>query len=579
MMKSIALYLTSFFLLLLSLPMWAAPADTLLICTQEDFNVLSRKIDAAVKSGAKSVVVDLGSNTFRFRERHLTLSSKHWDDVDISIRGNGCLLLPMVETDTLMPDGLIESDRLIEVVDEESKLCRVHVPKGRESSRVRELEGSGADGRLAIRITQWFKSLIYSVERISKNWIYFTASDLAFNKSYNSYNVNLDYGYTHKRIPGQEVMPRFRLEYPNATDDEEKVPTRFLTIDSSTFGSFEMRGVRIGGNGETPTPEGGHLIYISKAKANSITLSNCRFTGIRSRVVEVRGSENVNVERCHFNRCYNYGVNAAYSFNTRVAGCKFEDMSLASTNTFCIRCSGKDYYVADNELRNFGSCGIAVGTWWKADKRTEETGIVENNELYFTPSYMADWLSHSTMDTGAIYIYTQNDDVTVRHNYIHDYNGACDNNGIYCDDGAYNFQIYGNVILNTPNGYSIDSRYTPNIEKSRESKTAIVNVNNRIYDNVIDGPIRFEGREGGDNQCRLGQNVLLKAAAPTMLKGVRNNAVNKENKTLNLDNNGSFVAATSRGMLNGKVVVSEESLRKIESLRNTDGIMQHFITR
>ena len=285
------------------------------------------------------------------------------------------------------------------------------------------------------------------------------------------------------------------------------------------------------------------------------------------------------MERCHFNRCYNYGVNAAYSFNTRVAGCKFEDMSLASTNTFCIRCSGKDYYVADNELRNFGSCGIAVGTWWKADKRTEETGIVENNELYFTPSYMADWLSHSTMDTGAIYIYTQNDDVTVRHNYIHDYNGACDNNGIYCDDGAYNFQIYGNVILNTSNGYSIDSRYTPNIEKSRESKTAIVNVNNRIYDNVIDGPIRFEGREGGDNQCRLGQNVLLKAAAPTMLKGVRNNAVNKENKTLNLDNNGSFVAATSRGMLNGKVVVSEESLRKIESLRNTDGIMQHFITR
>ena len=133
MMKSIALYLTSFFLLLLSLPMWAAPADTLLICTQEDFNVLSRKIDAAVKSGAKSVVVDLGSNTFRFRERHLTLSSKHWDDVDISIRGNGCLLLPMVETDTLMPDGLIESDRLIEVVDEESKLCRVHVPKGRET--------------------------------------------------------------------------------------------------------------------------------------------------------------------------------------------------------------------------------------------------------------------------------------------------------------------------------------------------------------------------------------------------------------------------------------------------------------
>ena len=578
-MKSLILYLASFVFLLLAIPTWAASADTLLINTQEDFNVLGRKIDAAVKGGAKSVVADLGSNTFRFREKHLTFSGKQWDNVNVSIKGDGCLLLPIVETDTLLPGGLIETDRLIEVVDEESKLCRVHVPKGQGSARVREFESSEVGGQWSIRIVQWFKSLTYRVERISKSWIYFTAKDLAFNKGYNCYNVNLDYGYTHKRIPGQEVMPRFRLEHPNATDGDEVVPTRFLTIDRSTFGTFELSGVKFGGNGEKPTVEAGFLIYINEAKGKSITLSGCRFTGIRSRVVEVRGSENVNVERCHFNRCYNYGVNSAYSFNTRVAACKFEDMSLSSTNSFCIRCSGRDYYVADNELRNFGSCGIAVGTWWKADKRTEETGIVENNELYYTPSYMADWLSHSTMDTGAIYIYTQNDDVTVRHNFIHDYNGACDNNGIYCDDGAYNFQIYGNLIVNTPNSYSIDSRYTPNIEKSQESKTAIVNVNNRIFDNVVDGPIRFEGREGGDNGCRLGSNVRLKTATSPALRGMRTNVVNKSNRILNISNSTVFADATAGVVEDRKVVVTKETLRTVGSLRSAEGIMRHFITR
>ena len=33
-----------------------------------------------------------------------------------------------------------------------------------------------------------------------------------------------------------------------------------------------------------------------------------------------------------------------------------------------------------------------------------------------------------------------------------------DNRGIFCDDGASNISIYGNVILNTPNSYCIDLR-------------------------------------------------------------------------------------------------------------------------
>lgn len=62
------------------------------------------------------------------------------------------------------------------------------------------------------------------------------------------------------------------------------------------------------------------------------------------------------------------------------------------------------------------------------------------------------------MDSGAIYTWTQNDQVIIRYNYIHDYTGASDNRGMFCDDGAANFKIIGNRILRIANSYCVDSR-------------------------------------------------------------------------------------------------------------------------
>ena len=459
-----------------------ASADTLHINTQSDFDATGSRIEAAVNAGAKTIDVLLEGKTFFFKQNHIVLKNKRWNDVSISLRGNNTIITPAAPQlqDATPPSPLMQTDRLIEVVDEQSKLCRVYIGKQKVNSTA----------NANIRITQWFKSVSYEVVRIKGKWIYFTAHDLSYNKNYRCYNVNLDYGYSHKRAPGAEVMPRFRLEQAPTFNSQFSI-FNFLSITSSRLNSLNLSGISFAGNASS---NDGYLINIDRLHAQT-NITNCKFTSIRSGVIQALGCDSLSVTDCTFSRCYRHGIFASYSTNTTITGNTFTQMGLDCLNSFCVRCSGKDYYIAHNTFRDFGYCGIALGTWWQASKRTDETGVVEHNQLFYSPSYMASWRRHSLMDSGAIYLYTQNDSVVIRHNNIHDYNGACDNRGIFCDDGASNFSIYANTIRNIPNSFCIDSRRTPNIETDERSKVRRVNLNNRIYDNDVDGPIRFEPRE------------------------------------------------------------------------------------
>ena len=464
-------------------------AEVIKVDTQQDFETLGRKVDAAVKSGAKEVDVVLAPKTFYFSRPLLNFNGKRWEEVSISLSGTGgaTVITPAQETlrDTTPPSGLMQCDRLIEVVDEGSKLCRLRLNK--TQSRQLNTQISNFESQWSIRITQWFKSLVYDVESIDRKWIYFRVPDLSYNKSYGCYNVNLDYGYSHRWAPGREVMPRFRLE---SAQGKEKMATRLLSLSNCRLAALQIEGVSFVGSG------GGddYLIKLNDVKADSLVVKGCRFSGIRCGVMQALDCENVRVKNNAFSLCHRYGVYAGFCVNTVVTGNTFERMGLACTNSFCVRCSGKNYLVADNEFCDFGYGGIAMGTWWQTEKHTDETGVVERNHLYYTPAYMADWVKHSLMDSGAIYVLTQNDDVHIRHNNIHDYNGACDNRGIFCDDGASNMHIYDNTIRNISNSYSIDSRLTLNIETHENSKVRRVNVNNSIYNNDTDRPIRFEKR-------------------------------------------------------------------------------------
>lgn len=517
-------------------------ADTLRVNTQSEFNALPSDIELAISRGATTIDVELAPTTFYFKENHFKWSNKQWGGVAINMRGNSTVIkangINLTDGqdynrafhhgygytfgDTLdvpLWGDLHEADDLIEVLDKDTKLCR--------------LPYSGIDDQSEadctntyINITQWFKSSVYKVLRISDGMIYFIASDLAYNNSRQCYNVNLDEAYSRKALKIDEgLMPRFRLcnnsldsdmltgirdgkiHLPQGiTNVREHTVTTLLALTGSTVGSITFSGITFCGNRDNQD----YLITFNKVDAtDSIVFAHCQFRAIRSNIIQAVSSSNLRIHHCQFRDCYRYGIFASHSANTRITNCTFSNMGLALINTACIRCSGSDYYIAYNEFCNFARTGISLGTWWQSEKTTPETGVVEYNLLYFTPSYMASHLKRSLMDSGAIYLYTQNDRATVRHNIIHDYIGACDNNGIYCDDGACHFRIHDNIIANTPNGYSIDSRAVLHIATNKQSKTTVVNYDNQIYNNTIDGPIRTEAAPG-DSKCRFYSNKRIK---------------------------------------------------------------------
>ena len=186
-------------------------------------------------------------------------------------------------------------------------------------------------------------------------------------------------------------------------------------------------------------------------------------------------------------------------------------MGKRMNNSFCVICRGTDYLISDNEFVDFGYGSIGLGVWYKSEKTDPSCGIVEANTIYYTELYKEHISNHAIMDGGAIYLWTKNDGVIIRNNLIYNYSGIKDNRGIFCDDGAFNIQIYGNIITNIENSYCIDSRRAKYSEESQTAGTGIArsNIGVCIRDNIIDGRIRFEGNENIDNGCEKGTNYFL----------------------------------------------------------------------
>ena len=191
--------------------------------------------------------------------------------------------------------------------------------------------------------------------------------------------------------------------------------------------------------------------------------------------------------------------------NIRVTDNLFENGSQCVSFSFFVQCEAKNFYIANNTFRNFGYSAIAAGMMRGSEKKYECSGIIENNEIYLTKDYFNSKEKYTSMDAGAIQVRTQSDLTVIRYNYIHDIVGMKDNRGIFCDEGARNFKIYNNVVLNTPNCYSIDARKVAD----RTPADTLNNRNNVMMYNVVDNRIRFVGRDSEKNGCVKIGNVLL----------------------------------------------------------------------
>lgn len=173
--------------------------------------------------------------------------------------------------------------------------------------------------------------------------------------------------------------------------------------------------------------------------------------------------------------------------NVSVTNNLFENGSQCVSFSFFVQCEAKNFYIANNTFRDFGYSAIAAGMMRGTEKKYECSGIIENNEIYLTKDYYNNKEKYTSMDAGAIQVRTQSDQTIIRYNYIHDIVGMKDNRGIFCDEGARNFKIYNNVILNTPNCYSIDARKVTD----RTLADTLNNRNNVMMYNVVDNRIRF----------------------------------------------------------------------------------------
>ena len=113
-------------------------------------------------------------------------------------------------------------------------------------------------------------------------------------------------------------------------------------------------------------------------------------------------------------------------------------------------------------------------------------------------------------DTGAIYLAANSAFATIKENTIQNYKGRGNNHAIYCDDGAYNFEVSGNKIINCPTGYAISSRCADPSKTPRGYAGGVPNTNRLIADNYCESGIWFEGNaDVADNKCVYKNNKVL----------------------------------------------------------------------
>ena len=572
-------------------PLYAS-RSTIIISSQTNYDKLQGSFNKIVNSGKDSIFIYFKPGLYITKERHFVLKGIDNPDLRINIIGNGATLIPEGKTykdgdsyegiftienswmteeeDVSIWSSMKIADGQAEVVDKVSKLCRI-----KSAERLPAM--SDCDNSF-ILIPQTYLSHVYKITKILNQWIYFIAHDLRRVKEFDAWSVNSDYyfGGAHIRyklcnvdndedcvkiINGKVKLPR------SVPVVREGTTHRFFSIEDCTINALSIGGFKVLGN---RNGNGGAAIYMYRLKADKCRIYDCSFLGIHSDVIKVIATNNTVIEGNCFQDCYLHGIfSARTSKNTMIIGNTFDSMGKAMSNTLCIACKGADFVIKENTLKNFGNGGIGVGLWYLEEKKIDCSGEIANNELFYTDSYIADKIQHCLMDGGAIYLWTKMDGVSIKHNYIHDIEGMFANRGIFCDDGAYNFDIIGNVIVRIGNSYCIESRRVKKVEErsSPGSEIRHSNVNIEIADNIVDGRIKFIGNESvADNNCYMGSYFYLRSNNSSILKNeIRNTKVI-----------GDGISIKQYGFYNGRIEIKRKESQQLLRSKAWRHIRSHF---
>lgn len=462
-------------------------AETIKIRTQQDFNLLSAKIADAINRGEKVISVDIETKELTFSNNQISLAGIKRKNVSISIHGNGVnimskgKLVKKVTNPASMYlrngdyyDPWTEFQQLqdtISIIDESSHLCIIYT----SSKNKKDLHPQNK----YINYTCWYTSRTSPVTYINKNRIEFDGGDWAVPQQGNFFNVNMDYSYA-------KIFPRYRLFGIKAVPDNlyECAASTLLKIAFCDFQSFSIDNINVTGSSNN-----GALILIDSSKADSISISNSIFRCIGGTILLDRKSSNVCFTGNKVDTFVGYGIESEVgSTGAKVTDNTFSNCTLGMEMGFAIKMRGDNFIVRNNTIFDFCYGGIGVGIYAKTKTDKKCTGIVSDNELYYTDAFLSNLSQHTLMDTGAIYTWTRTDGVTISNNYIHDIAGIKSNNGIFCDDGAKGITLSGNRIERIHGGYDINLRWC----ETYKADVPDHNSGNRIFNNQTSGKVRFE---------------------------------------------------------------------------------------
>ena len=459
---------------------------------------------------------------------------------------------------------IYDAESRVEVVDEQNRLCRV-------KNRTLADKSKFACSESYMILTNWFRSSVLKVDYIKGGYVYFTPDQLQYNTSMKCNSLDYDFGYA-KQYPRFKFCNTGEAGVIGVENGRVRLSGQDRSAYICKYGSpikiydTELENIVIsdlhflGASDFTSKA----VIDISYSNSDAIKIDGCSFTACQNDVVAVVASGNVCFSNNTVRNVYKNGVTADNrSDNFRVVGNSFSNIGLLMQQTFAIKSQGQNYYIANNIISDFGYSAITVGVWYSDKYFRPCAGIVENNEIYHSKDYADNIKRYGLMDSGAIYVASQNERCNIRNNYIHDIAGVYNNRGIFCDGGARNFTISGNVITNISAGRCIDSWR----DKSPESSIGATNTGNVIADNIVDGQIRFEGNDQVKNNCRIAGNYVLVADDSILVGDTINN----------VDKRGASTKITYTGEKKGRIGINRKSYALVKKNSNWKSLKRYLI--
>lgn len=419
----------------------------------------------ALKEGKKEIVLD----------KDISCAAPLQIDINVTLDGNGHRIY-------------CRQKRQGFALNEETYCSSLHVAKSRveheDGTEVKLSEKGGGIFRVATHLSQ-DNVKKYQYINFSCGWTAYTLPIVKYENGYIYFrSYGTDYCVDYDWYQGNsKKYTQYRLVYCG-----EKQYSNYLLF-LNLGAKVEMKYLYLQGG-----------IFVSEE--TNLRLDNCVVRYCTEFGINAQSKSNVVIRDCYFCKTWKSAIKSKGSIYVHITN--FVNVNQGRQNTGAIDCEG-DATIVDNELADYGSLGIRVGKVKAMTK--DECPSVQVISNILDMSLMIN--QGVVTDTGAIYLAANSAFATIKGNTIQNYKGRGNNHAIYCDDGAYNFEVSGNKIYNCPNGYAISSRCADPSKTPRGYAGGVPNTNRLIADNYCESGVWFGGNaEVEDNKCVYKNNKV-----------------------------------------------------------------------